>query len=300
VSSTSPEGTSPPERDPGATPSTEGSATTGPDVPVGDAPGTPDAPGAPGAPHAPGTPDDPDDLAGFSSPMTRLLSTARTWLAALVALALVVPAGAWLVDELDFRRSADAVVATLEGDRAGAEAAGTVLLVRAVGCDGRSSSGTAFVVETAAGPALLTNRHVVEAARTVGVRALDGDTSLRVTGVRLSSSADVAVLEVDDPGALPPAVALGRDAGGAGDAVRLVGFPAATPFTAAGRIVEVAADRLLLEIEVAPGASGSPVVAEDGLVVGQVHAVTADGLGVATPAGRLAPAIEDARPSPAC
>jgi S1-C subfamily serine protease len=244
--------------------------------------------------------EDPDDLAGFSSPMTRLLTSARTWLAALVAAALVVPAGAFLADELSFRRSADAVVATLEGERSGAAAADTVVLVRAVGCDGRAASGTAFVVETDDGPALLTNRHVVEASRTVGVRSLDGSTGLRVTGVRLSTSADVAVLEVDDPGALPPALALGTTSRTEGEAVRLIGFPAATPFTAAGRITEVAGQRLLLEVEVAPGASGSPVVADDGVVVGQVHAVTADGAGVATAATHLLAAIADARPAPGC
>jgi S1-C subfamily serine protease len=232
--------------------------------------------------------------------MTRLLASGRAWLAALVAVALVVPAGAFLADEFDFRRSAEAVVATLEGDRAGAAAAETVLLVRAVGCDGHGSSGTAFVVETAAGPALLTNRHVVDSARTVGVRSLAGDTEVRVTGVRLSTSADVAVLEVADPEALPPAVALGTDPRVRGDGVRLIGFPAATPFTAAGQLVEASAERLLLEVEVAPGASGSPVVADDGQVIGQVHAVTETGLGVATPAQRLLTAIDDAVPAPGC
>lgn len=244
--------------------------------------------------------EDPDDLAGFTSPMARLLTSARSWLAALVALALLLPAGAFLADELEFRRSADAVVTTLEGDRAGADAAETVLLVRAVGCDGRSSSGTAFVVDTERGPALLTNRHVVASSETVGVRALDGSTQLRVTGVRTSRSADVAVLEVDDPDALPPAVALGTEPRQPGDEVRLIGFPAATPFTAAGEITEVDATQLLIDVEVAPGASGSPVVAEDGRVVGQVVAVTAEGAGVATPASRLLTAIEDAEPVGAC
>lgn len=245
-------------------------------------------------------PDDPDDLAGFSSPMTRLVASARSWLALLVAAALVVPAAAWLVDEFAFRRSAEAVVATLEGERSGADAAETVLLVRSVGCDGRASSGTAFVVDTEDGPALLTNRHVVASARTVGVRALDGSTDVRVAGVRTSASADVAVLEVADAEALPPALELATTPPAAGDVVRLIGFPAATPFTDAGAIGEVVGPRLLLEVEVAPGASGSPVVGEDGRVVGQVFAVTDDGLGVATPASELPTAIADAEPEPGC
>jgi S1-C subfamily serine protease len=252
-----------------------------------------------GPEHPPVDPTD-DDLAGFTSPMTRLLSSARTWLAIVVVVAMIVPAAAFLGDEFAFRRSADAVVATLEGELAGADAARTVLLVRAVGCDGRASSGTAFVVDTGDGPALVTNRHVVAAARTVGVRALDGSTSLLVTGVRVSASADVAVLEVADREVLPPALALDPAGPDVGAPVRLIGFPAATPFTAEGQVAEVGPERLLLEVEVAPGASGSPVVADDGRVIGQVFAVTAEGTGVATPASRLLTAIGDAAPPSGC
>ncbi len=240
-----------------------------------------------------------DDLAAFRSPLQRLGSAGRRWLAAVVAAALLVPAATFLADELSFRRSADAVVATLAGERVGAAAADTVLLVRAVGCDGRSSSGTAFVVATGDGPVLVTNRHVVDDSLRVGVRALDGSTTLRVTEVRSSAAADVAVLAVDRPDALPPPLQLAGRRIEVGAAVRLVGFPAATPFTDAGEVVS-AGDPLSLDLAVAPGASGSPVVAEDGQVVGQVYAVDADGRGVATPADRLQRAIEDVRPAPGC
>jgi S1-C subfamily serine protease len=241
-----------------------------------------------------------DDLAGVRSPMQRLVRSTRTWLAIVVVVALVVPAVAFLGDELDFRRSSAEVVATLEGERRGTAAAETVLLVRAVGCSGRNATGTAFVVDTDDGPALLTNRHVVDDARTVGVRWLDGATGVRVVGVRLSRSADVAVLEVDDPEALPPALTLATSDPGAGTTVRLVGFPAARPFTDAGSVADVDGSRLLLDVDVAPGASGSPVVDERGAVVGQVFAVTAEGLGVATPATRLLTATADAEPATGC
>jgi S1-C subfamily serine protease len=229
-----------------------------------------------------------------------LASSARVWLVGVIVVALIVPAGAFLADEFDFRRSADAVVATLDGELAGADAARTVLLVRSLGCSGRAGSGTAFVIDTPDGPVLLTNRHVVEGARTVGVRALDGGTEVRVAEVRLSATADVAVLEVADPAALPPPLALRGATPALGDEVRLVGFPAATPFTAAGTVDAVEGSRLLLDLEVAPGASGSPVVAADGHVVGQVFAIAADGRGVATPAAQLRSAIADATPAPGC
>jgi S1-C subfamily serine protease len=232
--------------------------------------------------------------------MQRVLAASRLWLSILVVVALLVPAGAFLVDEFEFRRSADGVVATLEGELAGADAARTVLLVRSLGCSGRAGSGTAFVIDTPAGPALLTNRHVVDDARTVGVRQLDGGTEIRVDRVLLSDAADVAVLEVTDPAALPPPLALAAGTPTLGEQVRLVGFPAATPFTAAGTVDEVQGGRLLLDLDVSAGASGSPVVADDGRVVGQVYAVTADGRGVATPAARLLTAIDDLTPAPDC
>lgn len=248
-------------------------------------------------------PDDPliDDLDEVDTPMTRLGALARRGLAVLVALALVIPGGAWLVDELGFLRSGAAVVETLDGQLEGADVAGAVLLVRSVGCPGtRGSSGSAFVVDTVEGPRVVTNRHVVDQAGSVGLRALDGSTSLTVTGVRLSSSADVAVLEVDPDDQLPPALVLEATPAVAGDPVRLVGFPSAVPFTTDGEVSVRDGPQLLLDLEVDPGASGSPVVTEQGRVVGQVFAVARDGRGVATPADALLTAIGDAQPTSPC
>lgn len=243
---------------------------------------------------------DPDGLDGFTTPMTRLARRLRTWIVVIVALALVVPSGAWFVDELSFRRRASAVVATLEGELPGAVAAGAVLRVRTLRCTGTAATGSAFVAATADGPVVVTNRHVVDDAAIVGVRALDGSFDLRVTGVRLSGRADVAVLDVGDPTALPPALVLASGGARVGEAVRTVGFPAATPFTTAGRVAALADGRMLLDLEVDPGASGSPVVADDGEVVGQIFGVMPDGRGVATPSGILRVAIAEAVPAPAC
>jgi S1-C subfamily serine protease len=253
--------------------------------------------------HEPGqaSSESDDDLDGLQTPMSRLVGSARSWLGVLVAIALVVPAGAWLVDEFAFQRSADAVVATLDGELSGADAAATVLLVRSLGCAGApSSTGSAFVVDTPSGPALLTNRHVVDDADTVGVRGLDGSTDVEVTGVRVSDAADVAVLEVAAPQQLPPALELRSSALEVGASVRLIGFPAGAPFTTEGRIAELAGSRMLLDLDVDPGASGSPVVGEGGEVVGQVYAVTSDGRGVATSVDALLGAIADAEAIDPC
>jgi S1-C subfamily serine protease len=244
---------------------------------------------------------DEDDLAGVETAMSRLLRASRRWLALLVAAALLLPTGAWLLDELEFRRSGAAVVETLEGELRGEAVGDTVLLVRTIGCTPTmSGSGSAFVVDAGDGAVVITNRHVVERARQVGVRHLDGTSTARVTQVRISDTADVAVLEVADPGALPPALTLATVGPSVGEEVRLIGFPAAQPFTTAGTIVDVAPSQLLLELEVVPGASGSPVVTAEGHVAGQIHAVTADGLGVATPAAQLRRSIADARPIEPC
>jgi S1-C subfamily serine protease len=242
-----------------------------------------------------------DDLEGLQTPMGRLLAWSKRWLALLVAAALLLPTGAWLLDELQFRRSGAAVVETLEGALRGEAIADTILLVRTTGCTPTTSgSGSAFVADVGSGPVIVTNRHVVDDARQVGVRNLDGTSTLQVARILVSDVADVAVLEVTDPAALPPALRLAPGDPTLGQEVRLIGFPAARPFTTDGTVVEAAASRLLLELEVVPGASGSPVVDADGLVVGQVYAVTRDGLGVATPASVLRNAIDGAQPIAPC
>jgi S1-C subfamily serine protease len=242
-----------------------------------------------------------DDLDGYRTPFVRFLHASKRWLALAVAAALLLPTGAWLLDELEFRRSGAGVVETLDGTLAGEEVADTILLVRTVGCTPRSGgSGSAFVVDAGDGPVVVTNRHVVEDTQRVGLRGLSGEPGPQVTGVRISDAADVAVLEVDDPSSLPPALVLGAAGPTVGQQVRLIGFPAARPFTTEGEVVDSDPSQVLLDLEVVPGASGSPVVAEDGVVVGQVFAVTRDGLGVATPADLLRTAVRAADPMPGC
>jgi S1-C subfamily serine protease len=218
-----------------------------------------------------------------------------------VALALLLPAGNWLLDELRFRSSAAEVVETLDGQRTGNAIAETVLLVRTLGCaPGSRGSGTAFAVETPSGTVLVTNRHVVEHARQVGVRALGSTIAHQVVDVRVSDHADVAVLDLADPSVLPPPLALTSGLPASGSAVRLVGFPAANPFTTTGTVEQTGPSRLLLELEVAPGASGSPVVNGEGRVVAQVFGVTREGLGVATPSEQLTTALAQLRPAEGC
>lgn len=232
-----------------------------------------------------------DDLEGYETAMSRLVTRARGWLALFVALVLVVPLGGWLLEEFAFRRSATQVEEQVGEDGL----ADSVFLVRAARCDGTSGSGSGFVALRGGEPVVVTNRHVVEGARVVGLRRITGGSALEVTGYRVSERADVAVLDLGDPSALPPPLPFGqRVADGA--SIRVVGFPAARPFTTAGTVESTGAQRLLLDLRTDPGASGSPVVDDAGRVVGQIFARTDDGRGVATPVGALTDAIASSRP----
>lgn len=246
----------------------------------------------------PAGPDDLEDLRRVRARRTRLVFRLA---AALALVGLLVPTARWAVDEVRFRLSGAEVVETLEGERSGGELAETVLLVRAAGCDpGTTSSGSAFVVSAPDGPRLITNRHVVEDTRRVGVSTLDASDTWEVARIEVSEVADVAELHLDDEASLPPPLVLSRSPAATGQRVRLIGFPAARPFTTSGEVVRATSDRLLLDLEVSRGASGSPVVDDEGTVVGQVHSVTAEGLGVATPASRLPGAMQHLRPLDGC
>lgn len=241
--------------------------------------------------HQPPIDDRGDDLEGVETIMSRLASRGARWIAAALALVLVVPVGGWLLDELTFRARGGDIEEAL------GELAGAVHLVRAVGCDGGQRSGSAFVATAAEGLVLVTNRHVVEDVRALSVRSVTSGVAVEVVGVRLADGPDVAVLEVAGGQTLPDPLSLG-DRPQAGDVVRLLGFPAARPFVTSGEVGEVAPAQVLLDLRVEPGASGSPVVSDDGTVVAQVFARTSDGRGIATPAAVVTDAMRSAESAP--
>lgn len=241
-------------------------------------------------------PEDPwDDEPSYSTPMSRLSGRVGAILAAILAIALVLPAAGRLISEIQFRLGGEDVARVLDSP-AGPDLAQAVFLVNAVGCAGqRSGTGSAFAVRLDDDLVLLTNRHVVEGAQRVGVRGLGGETDLMIAEVRLAGSEDVAVLVPEDPGDVP-ALRISDEPPSEGASVRLVGFPAAMPFTTEGTVAEVMGGRVLLEIETDPGASGSPVVDADGAVVAQIRARTGDGRGVATSAPTVLQAAQEAVP----
>lgn len=235
-----------------------------------------------------------DDLEGFETSMSKLADRMKGWMAVLLTAALVIPLGGWAIDELVFRRDARQVE-----DSAPAPVVDAVYLVRAVGCAGDVRTGSAFVVDVGEGPVVVTNRHVVEGTTSIGLRPLGGSTSIRATDLRLSDEADVAVLSLPGGATVPEPLTLAEPAR-PGDDVRVVGFPAALPFTTAGTVAASDGGRVLLDLQVDPGASGSPVVNADDEVVAQVYARASDGTGVATSSAVLGRAIVQAEPSAGC
>ena len=239
--------------------------------------------------------DHEDDLAGYETPMSRFLERAKGGLGVLLALALVLPLGAGLLQTFVFGRAGDEVVEQLTASDLDAALAESVLLVGGTTCSGAGGiTGTAFAATVDGRDLLLTNAHVVADVRTLGVRPLDGGPGVGVAAWRSSPRADVAVLELEDPADLPATLDLAEDQPAAGDAVRTVGFPSGLPFTTAGDVAAVAGGRMELDLRVDPGASGSPVLdTTTGRVVGQVFARTSGGRGVATPVGTVRAALDD-------
>lgn len=236
-----------------------------------------------------------DDLHGYRTTTMRVVARLRLALGLLVAAAMLIPAGGWVLERIAIRAAGDAVIEALGDD---ADLAASFRLVRSVDCVGRATSGSAFALEVAGTPVLVTNRHVVEQARSTVVQSLDAGSATQVTGVRLATIADVAVLEISGD-ALPPPLQPGP-AAGVGQPVISVGFPGARPTFREGRVDRVEPARLVLGLEVAGGASGSPVLDEAGQVVGQVYARTSDGRGLATPVALLEAAIAEAAPATPC
>lgn len=228
------------------------------------------------------------------TPMRRVFERSKAVLGIIVAIALIIPLGAGLLDRLGFLRAEDRVLDELADDDLDVALTASVLRVGGTRCTGAgSTSGTAFALDLDGEVLLVTNRHVVEDMRTVGLRLLDGTAGPRVAAWQLSTSADVAVLHLEDDQPIPPALALSPRPAEVGDDVRTVGFPAGMPYTTAGEVAAVEGPRLLLDVEVSGGASGSPLLDRSGQVVGQIFARTAEGRGVATVAGTVVAALDD-------
>ncbi|MGH7718388.1 MAG: trypsin-like peptidase domain-containing protein [Gemmatimonadaceae bacterium] len=188
-----------------------------------------------------------------------------------------------------------------------------VVLVAVEWGDGRSFTGTGFSVTQ--GGALVTNRHLVQnetgqRPRRILVIFSDTRSWLPARLVRVSESADLALLQVDAPGPFPAVAGVARHSGSArvGMPVAIIGYPlgvdtpmegggsGASGITArstlgAGTVSKTLSTVVQVDAFAGEGSSGSPVFDGDGNIIAVVYGGARESAGrivYAVPSERLA------------
>jgi len=164
-----------------------------------------------------------------------------------------------------------------------------VVRVRNINCMG-VGTGSGFALDA---HTLVTNRHVLAGAERVEVSTWDGTTLKASTG-KVGALVDMGIASVR--GTLPSAGAAYAEPR-AGRRIAVVGFPLGGPLTfAGGRVLDfidgsryaIPGRIMRLTARVEPGSSGSPVLDDNGRVVGIVYAIElATGLALAIPIDTL-------------
>ncbi|WP_062465101.1 S1 family peptidase [Demequina soli] len=147
--------------------------------------------------------------------------------------------------------------------------------VRNVGC-GFIATGTGFALDS---HTLVTNRHVVDDAKRITVTTYDGR-SIAATAATTTAVADIAIVTTEE--SLGSAFAVRADADPAeGDVITVVGYPNGGRLTTStGVVLGTTSDPLggavgtvlATSAKVSQGSSGSPVLDEEGHVVGVIYA----------------------------
>ena len=189
-----------------------------------------------------------------------------------------------------------------------AAAAAAAILPSVVQVRAGASTGSGFVLDERGH--VITNHHVVEGETTVRLQ-LAGGRSISAVVVGSRASDDIAVLRVEDPSDLEPAV-LGSSADLViGESVIAVGSPLGLQGTVTGGLVSAldreaslggqAAQRMIqTDAPINPGNSGGPLVDLDGRVVGVNTAIAtlggqgsgSIGIGFAVPIDRAVDVAE--------
>ncbi|WP_062384620.1 S1C family serine protease [Demequina iriomotensis] len=147
--------------------------------------------------------------------------------------------------------------------------------VRNVGC-GFIATGTGFALDS---HTLVTNRHVVADAKRITVTTYDGR-SIAATAASTTTVADIAIITTEE--SLGSAYAFrAHEDPAEGDVITVVGYPNGGRLTStAGVVLGPTTDPLggavgtvlATSASVEQGSSGSPVLDEDGRVVGVIYA----------------------------
>ncbi|WNM23319.1 serine protease [Demequina capsici] len=162
--------------------------------------------------------------------------------------------------------------------------------VRNIGC-GFIATGTGFAYDDST---LITNRHVIEDSRSIEVSTYNGD-NLNATAVSSTTVADIAIVRTNQA-VLSSYAILAQQDPEPGDVITVIGYPNGGELTSVSGVVlgstadplDAAIGKVLVtSAEVEPGSSGSPVLSEDGEVVGVVYAKTDDGNSLIVPVSTL-------------
>ena len=152
--------------------------------------------------------------------------------------------------------------------------------MRNIGCQGLVQTGSGFALDAFT---LVTNRHVIENSKNINVSTHDGRI-IEATAASSTTVADIAIITTTEP--LGGAFAVRADDDPvAGDVITVVGYPLGGKLTTTSGVVlgptadplEAAVDSVLVTTAVVEeGSSGSPVLNDDGEVVGVVYAQNPD------------------------
>jgi putative serine protease PepD len=155
---------------------------------------------------------------------------------------------------------------------------------------------------------VLTNAHVVSGSTTVSVQVFGQSTVYQAKVLGTDTADDVAVIQIQNPGALTP-VKIGKSSGlqvgdpvvAIGNALGLApGGPSVTSgiISALNRSLQTSGERLtgLIQTDAAinPGNSGGPLADASGQVIGMNTAVSTNGQGIAfaIPIDRVVPLVD--------
>ncbi|WP_084040502.1 serine protease [Demequina sp. NBRC 110053] len=167
------------------------------------------------------------------------------------------------------------------------------LRVRSIGCGVGVRTGSGFALDAFT---LVTNRHVIEDSKNIQVSTHDGRV-IDATAASSTTVADIAIITTTEPlgGAFAARATQDPEEG---DVITVVGYPGGGRLTTVSGVVlgavpdpvedGGAVDTVLATTAVVePGSSGSPVLSDDGEVVGVVYANNAVGQSFIVPVTML-------------
>jgi S1-C subfamily serine protease len=166
--------------------------------------------------------------------------------------------------------------------------------------------GTGFVID--AGGTIGTNYHVIDGAKEIGVKLMDGTVATDVEILAESQTLDLALIHVKTPAPLPPVVLGDSDKVTVGERAVSIGNPLGLDHTLTDGLVSsrrVMEGRKMIQMStpVSPGNSGGPLFDSRGEVIGISTAIfhggslLAQNLNLAVPIDDLKSMLHDTYPN---